>query len=614
MRPQGAAERFETLEASEARALRLCLQLSVIALIWALGLVTLGAIVSVTDSAHDCSGWPLCNGQLSPAADVNGVLIFGHRFGGLALVLLSTAFVAVSYLRLRSEAAVTRLAASVFVLILAQAVLGGFAVVRDLSSAVVTAHLILALIVIAALTASAVIIWRRISPNAVTAPVSTLALPPRYSGYLRAMGLVLLMALISGSIVGSPVEITGCSNPGQCLEQVSNSFSSAGGFMSFHYISAILGVTVAGAFLYEAQRDRALNTVARKAALVAGSTLALALILGAVLTFIPIEDAWLATPLAIASLSWVAIVGLVTADCLALRDKPAARTPIKETLRDFARVTKPGIMLLLEVTTLGAMLIAAQGWPSLELVLLTLLGGAMAAGGASALNCYYDRDIDGLMARTRKRPIPTGSLTSDQVRVFGLVLSVLAVIELAWFVNPLAATMALAGNLFYVLVYTRKLKRTTPQNIVIGGAAGSFPPLVGWAAVTGSLSLGALLIAAIIFYWTPPHFWSLALLKANDYRRAGIPMLPVTHGEHETRRRILLYSLLLVAVTLLMVPAGVVGWIYGVTAGILGGWFVIMALRMFREDTSRLAWPLFKYSNYYLAALLAAMAVDHAFI
>jgi protoheme IX farnesyltransferase len=174
--------------------------------------------------------------------------------------------------------------------------------------------------------------------------------------------------------------------------------------------------------------------------------------------------------------------------------------------------------------------------------------------------------------------------------------------------------MALAGNLFYVLVYTRKLKRTTPQNIVIGGAAGSFPPLVGWAAVTGSLSLGALLIAAIIFYWTPPHFWSLALLKANDYRRAGIPMLPVTHGEHETRRRILLYSLLLVAVTLLMVPAGVVGWIYGVTAGILGGWFVIMALRMFREDTSRLAWPLFKYSNYYLAALLAAMAVDHAVI
>jgi heme o synthase len=280
-------------------------------------------------------------------------------------------------------------------------------------------------------------------------------------------------------------------------------------------------------------------------------------------------------------------------------------------MRDFARVTKPGIMVLLLITTLGAMLIAAQGWPSLNIVLLTLLGGALASGGASSLNCYYDRDIDGLMARTRKRPIPTGGLTSDQVRAWGIILSVLSVIELAAFVNPLAALMALSGNVFYVMIYTRKLKRTTPQNIVIGGAAGSFPPLVGWAAVTGSLSLGAFLIAAIVFYWTPPHFWSLAMLKANDYRRAGIPMLPVTHGEHETRRRIVLYSFLLLAVTLLMVPAGVVGWIYGVTAAVLGAWFIIMAIRMFREDTSRLAWPLFKYSNYYLTALLAAMALDH---
>lgn len=594
--------------------MRLCLQISVIALIWAIGVVTLGAVVSVTDSARECSGWPLCNGQLSPASDVNGALIFAHRAGSLAIVLLSTAFVAVSSLRLRSEVAVARLAASVFVIILAQAVIGGFAVVQDLPTAVVTAHLVLALAVIAALTVSVVVVWQRMSPNAAAAPASSLALPPRYSGYLRAMGLVLLMALISGSIVGSPAELTGCSDAGQCVDQVRSGFSSAGGFLSFHYIAGLLGVATAGAFLYEAQRDRALNSLARKVALLAGWALAFAIILGAILAFAPVEGAWLAVPLALASLSWMAVVGLFTTGYLAPREQTATQTPLKETLRDFARVTKPGIMLLLEVTTLGAMLIAAQGWPSLELILLTLLGGALASGGASALNCYYDRDIDGLMARTRKRPIPIGSLTSDQVRAFGLVLSVLAVTELAWFVNPLTGALALGGNLFYVLVYTRKLKRTTPQNIVIGGAAGSFPPLVGWAAVTGSLSLGALLIAAIIFYWTPPHFWSLALLKANDYRRAGIPMLPVTHGEHETRRRILLYSLLLVAVTLLMVPAGVVGWVYGATAAVLGGWFVIMALRMFREDTSRLAWPLFKYSNYYLAALLAAMAIDHAFV
>jgi protoheme IX farnesyltransferase len=216
------------------------------------------------------------------------------------------------------------------------------------------------------------------------------------------------------------------------------------------------------------------------------------------------------------------------------------------------------------------------------------------------------------MARTRKRPIPTGHLTPAQVRTFGLALSALAIIELAWLVNPLAAALALAGNLFYVGIYTRWLKRATPQNIVIGGAAGSFPPLVGWAAVTGRLDAGAFILFAIIFYWTPPHFWSLALLKANDYRRAGIPMLPVTAGEHVTRRCILLYSVLLVAVTLLMTAAGVVGTLYLVAALALGGVFVGMAARMYREDTSRLAWPLFKYSNYYLAALLAVMALDKA--
>jgi protoheme IX farnesyltransferase len=311
-------------------------------------------------------------------------------------------------------------------------------------------------------------------------------------------------------------------------------------------------------------------------------------------------------------------VALITQQALALAARPAAhgatsaQLPLRVIARDYLRVTKPAIIVLLLVTTLGAMLIAGDGWPSLRLVLATLLGGALASGGAGALNCYYDRDIDVVMARTRKRPIPTGHLTPTQVRTFGLALSVLAIVELAWWVNPLAAALALAGNLFYVGVYTRWLKRATPQNIVIGGAAGSFPPLVGWAAVTGRLDAGALILFAIIFYWTPPHFWSLALLKANDYRRAGIPMLPVTAGERVTRRCILLYSLLLVAVTLLLTATGVVGALYLVAALALGGVFVYMAARMYREDTSRLAWPLFKYSNYYLAALLAVMALDKA--
>jgi len=313
----------------------------------------------------------------------------------------------------------------------------------------------------------------------------------------------------------------------------------------------------------------------------------------------------------VAGVAWALLVRVLLLTVPAPAPSRAVGTT-RELLRDYFRVTKPGIMVLLLTTTLGAMLIAGTGWPSLSLVLLTLLGGALASGGASALNCYIDRDIDVVMARTRKRPIPTGRLTGDQVRGFGLLLSALAVVVLATFVNPLAALLALAGNLFYVLIYTRWLKRSTPQNIVIGGAAGAFPPLVGWAAVTGSLSLTALLLFALIYYWTPPHFWSLALLKARDYQRAGVPMLPVTHGDAHTRRLILLYALQLVAVTLLLVPAGYVGLLYLAAAIALGGVFVGYAARMYAEGTSRLAWRLFKYSNYYLAALLLAMVVDRA--
>lgn len=314
----------------------------------------------------------------------------------------------------------------------------------------------------------------------------------------------------------------------------------------------------------------------------------------------------------VAGISWALLVRVALLTTPGTTHAETTDHTTREVLRDYFRVTKPGIMLLLLITTLGAMLVAGAGWPSPSLILLTLLGGALASGGASALNCYIDRDIDVIMSRTRKRPIPTGRLTGDQVRNFGLTLSALSVIVLALFVNPLAALLALAGNLFYVIIYTRWLKRSTPQNIVIGGAAGAFPPLVGWAAVTGSLNLTAFLLFALIYYWTPPHFWSLALLKARDYGRAAVPMLPVTHGDDYTRRMILLYAIQLVAITLLLVPAGYVGMLYLIAAVVLGGVFVGFAARMYVEGTSRLAWRLFKYSNYYLALILLAMVVDRA--
>ena len=258
-------------------------------------------------------------------------------------------------------------------------------------------------------------------------------------------------------------------------------------------------------------------------------------------------------------------------------------------------------------------MLVAGPWPSIWLVLATMLGGALASGGASALNCYIDRDIDPVMARTRKRPLPTGRLTPTQVRNFGLILSVHRRRRTLGPRQSSRSVLALAGNVFYVMIYTNWLKRSTPQNIVIGGAAGAFPPLVGWAAVTGSLSLPAILLFAIIFYWTPPHFWSLALLKARDYERAGIPMLPVTHGAQYTRKMILLYAILLVGITMIVVPAGGAGWLYLVLAVVLGSIFVGMAAKMYVEGTSRLAWRLFKFSNYYLTLILAAMVLDRAF-
>lgn len=314
-----------------------------------------------------------------------------------------------------------------------------------------------------------------------------------------------------------------------------------------------------------------------------------------------------------AGIAWMllVVVGLATfpARAGALQVTTAATSDASSRIRDYLRVTKPGIMLLLLITTLGAMLIA-PGWPSAWLIVATLAGGALASGGASALNCYLDRDIDVVMARTRRRPIPTGTLTPAQVRNFGILLSAAAVVELWVLVNPVASMLALGGNVFYVVIYTRFLKRSTPQNIVIGGAAGAFPPLVGWAAVTGSISLASMLLFALIYYWTPPHFWSLALLKSRDYERAGIPMLPVTHGDHQTRRHILLYSFMLVAISFLAVPAGIAGSVYLIAAIVLGAIFIGLAARMYVERTSRLAWRLFKYSNYYLAALLLAMVID----
>jgi len=279
--------------------------------------------------------------------------------------------------------------------------------------------------------------------------------------------------------------------------------------------------------------------------------------------------------------------------------------------RDLVTLTKPRIISLLLVTTIAPMYVA--GDPSWQLVLAVFVGGYLMAGGANAVNMYMDRDIDDRMSRTRLRPIPSGRMRAEAVLAFGVLCATTATFLFAQVANVLTAALALAGFYTYVFVYTRWLKRSSPQNIVIGGAAGAFPPLVGWAAVTGRIDLLGVYLFLIIFYWTPPHFWALALLKQRDYGRAGVPMAPLVWGERETMRNMLWYTLILVPLTLLPVAFGALGVLYLVSAALLGGWLLVGVIRVMRAaDFTKPAWSVYKFSLLYLALLFAAMVVDRA--
>ncbi len=292
----------------------------------------------------------------------------------------------------------------------------------------------------------------------------------------------------------------------------------------------------------------------------------------------------------------------------AVADALAASGPVG-VVRDYVALTKPGIMSLLLTTELGAMLIAQAGLPRFSLVIWALLGGVLSAGGANVLNCYIDRDIDAKMTRTKDRASAAGRISPRATLIFGVALTVISFVLLWVMVNPLAAMLALAGNLFYVFIYTLWLKRRTPQNIVIGGAAGAFPPLVGWAAVTGDLSVLAWGLFWIIFLWTPPHFWSLALLKQGEYGRVGVPMLPNVKGEAETRKQILIYTVLLFALCVALTPFGL-GWIYLASAIVINGLFLVYALKLYLNPSKATARGMFFYSLWYLALIYAAAVID----
>jgi protoheme IX farnesyltransferase len=292
---------------------------------------------------------------------------------------------------------------------------------------------------------------------------------------------------------------------------------------------------------------------------------------------------------------------------------PSARQPVASLASDLITLTKPRIISLLLLTTVLPMFITDRGLPPLSLVLWVLLGGYLMAGGANTVNMWFDRDIDMLMSRTRLRPIPSGRIPASAALLFGLAQGAVAFWVFWRFVNPLSAWLAFSGYLFYVFIYTAWLKRLTAQNIVIGGAAGAFPPLVGWTAMTGTLDLPAIYLFAIIFFWTPPHFWALALIKRQDYAKAGIPMMPVVQGERWTKVQMLAYSLMLIPLTLMPTVFGALGLFYAATALVLGGRLLWYSVKVLREaEVTPTAWKMYKYSLLYLALLFVAMGVDRA--
>ncbi len=286
------------------------------------------------------------------------------------------------------------------------------------------------------------------------------------------------------------------------------------------------------------------------------------------------------------------------------------RPTVLATARDFLALTKPKIISLLLVTAAGGMFLAEQGVPSLTLLALVWAGGALASGGANAINHFLDRDIDRDMRRTRSRPVAGERVAPRYALAFGVALNVVSFVLLAVLVNLLAAGLTIIASLFYVFVYTMWLKRTTPNNIVIGGAAGAIPPLVGWAAVTGTLELPAVYLFAIVFFWTPPHFWALSLLIQTDYQRAGVPMLPVVSSRRQTTLHILLYSIALTGLTLMFALLPQVGWVYTAAAAVLGAPFIGLSWRLWRRDERGRAKATYLYSLAYLALLFVAVMVD----
>jgi heme o synthase len=593
-------------------------------------LIAVGGLVRATDSGLGCPDWPRCFGRLVPPAELHAWIEHSHRLVASVVMVLVALLVVAAY-RTRQERAIRRASVAALVMVLAQAMIGAFVVWWKLEAASVTLHLAAALALVALLIfvgfrarypGRGLFGRGRGRPSAAgPAPVAVGPGGGRRSGQDRRFvrlvgagaGLVYLQMLVGSTVTGSdaglayPLEVLLPDlGPGVARIQLAH-----------RTLAVLAGLLVLAIWLAARRRQRAHPTVTRLAGYAAG-LVAVQIGLGLANVANRLSALTVVPHLAVGALLWGTVFALLLhADRFAgtpgrdpAEPAPAPDRSARQSATAYFLLTKPRIIELLLVTTVPTMFIAARGVPSPWLMAATLFGGALSAASANVINCYLDRDIDALMRRTARRPLPTHRVEPADALRFGLALGVAGFVWLWATVNLLSAALATAAILFYVFVYTLGLKRRSTQNIVIGGAAGAVPVLVGWSAVTGRVDLPALVLFAIIFYWTPPHFWALSLRFTDDYAAAGVPMLPVVRGARETSTQILYYTVLLVAVTLLLYPAGRMGALYLAAAVALGGVFIWRALELRRDLTGSRAIRLFGFSNTYLALLFGAMALD----
>lgn len=574
-------------------------------------LIVVGGVVSASNSGNACPDWPTCLGTWAPPQDPSAFLNYTHRFLTALVAPFLVASAWIVWRRYRNQPVLFH---SILVASISFAVQIGLGAVIAISPNMKESgwlqvvHLLLSLIAMAGVVIA----------GAASFYPSTQQVHFNFRSPFSRRSIWLLVSLfallMSGAIVKASDIGTVCTSWPFCSPGVFPQNPAEALNLIHRGLVGLSGLLVVSVLLKAWRGQRTQTPVLTAATATAVLFFAQALLGAKLVQSFPTHLIWLHQATAVAS--WGSLIVLVTTAGLANRSREDEQTEEqaaiqrKGLLLDFLMLTKPIVVALLLVTTYAGMVIAGQNWPSLSLTFWTMLGGFLAAGGSGAINQFIDRVDDGKMQRTQKRPIPSGRLTAGEGLAFGVGIALASFYLMVAFVNLLAALLTLSGIVYYVLLYSIFLKKTTVQNIVIGGGAGAIPPLVGWAAVTGSLNIPSLLLFAIVFMWTPPHFWALALVRSKDYARAGVPMLPVVRGEKETRGQIMLYTIELVVLTLLLPLFGLGGSIYLVGAVVLGGWLILSAWQVWKKGGNKLAWKMYRYSSMYLAFLFVALMID----